>query len=108
MVRRKEIGDAVQHKQIKFESGTLGDLDDIRLALPTAAPEVKRCVLQRVAVCCSVLRWHSPRSSDCHTRIEEVCVAVCCAVLQCVAVCHSVSQCVAVTFASLFRLPRPM
>jgi len=56
VVRRKEIGDAVQHKQIKFESGTLGDLDDIRLALPTAAPEVKRCVLQRVAVCCSVLQ----------------------------------------------------
>jgi len=33
-------------------------------------------VLQRVAVCCSVLQ----------------CVAVCCSVLQCVAVCCSVSQ----------------
>ena len=35
-------------------------------------------VLQCVAVCCSVLQ----------------CVAVCCSVLQCVAVCRSVSQCV--------------
>ena len=38
------------------------------------------CVLQCVAVCCSVLQ----------------CVAVCCNVLQCVAVCCSVLQCVAV------------
>ena len=37
-------------------------------------------VLQCVAVCCSVLQ----------------CVAVCCSVLQCVAVCCSVLQCVAV------------
>jgi len=38
------------------------------------------CMLQCVAVCCSVLQ----------------CVAVCCSVLQCVAVCRSVLQCVAV------------
>ena len=38
------------------------------------------CVMQCVAVCCSVLQ----------------CVAVCCSVLQCVAVCCSVLQCVAV------------
>ena len=40
----------------------------------------RRCVLQCVAVCCSVLQ----------------CVAVCCSVKQCVAVCCSVLQCVAV------------
>jgi len=38
------------------------------------------CVLQCVAVCCSVLQ----------------CAAMCCSVLQCVAVCCSVLQCVAV------------
>ena len=38
------------------------------------------CVLQHVAVCCSMLQ----------------CVAVCCSVLQCVAACCSVLQCVAV------------
>ena len=38
------------------------------------------CVLQCVAVCCSVLQ----------------CVVVCCSVLQCVAVCCSMLQCVAV------------
>ena len=38
------------------------------------------CLLQCVAVCCSVLQ----------------CVAVCCSVLQCVAVCCSVLRCVAV------------
>jgi len=38
------------------------------------------CLLQCVAVCCSVLQ----------------CVAVCCSELQCVAVCCSVLQCVAV------------
>jgi len=37
-------------------------------------------VLQRVAMCCSVLQ----------------CVAVCCSVLHCVALCDSVLQCVAV------------
>jgi len=42
VVRKKDMGDRVQQKQIKFETGTLGDLDDIRLALPSAAPEVKR------------------------------------------------------------------
>ena len=41
------------------------------------------CVLQCVAVCCSVLQ----------------CVAVCCSVLQCVAVCYSMLQCVALCFS---------
>ena len=39
-------------------------------------PNAMQCVLQCVAVCCSVLQ----------------CVAVCCSVLQCVAVCCSVLQ----------------
>ena len=30
------------------------------------------------------------------SKLEQVCVAVCCSVLQCVAVCCSVLQCVAV------------
>jgi len=38
----------------------------------------RRCMLQCVAVCCSVLQ----------------CVAVCCSVLQCAAVCCSALQCV--------------
>ena len=42
IVRRKEIGELVTAKQIKFEHGTLGEMDEIRLALPTAAPESKR------------------------------------------------------------------
>jgi len=43
---------------------------------------VEPCMLQCVAVCCSVLQ----------------CVAVCCSVLQCVAVFCSVLKCVAVCF----------
>jgi len=43
------------------------------------------CVLQYVAVCCSMLQY----------------VAVCCSVLQCVAVCCSVLQCVAVVIAPI-------
>jgi len=43
------------------------------------------CVLQCVAVCCSVLQ----------------CVAVCCSVLQCVAVSCSVLQCVAMCYGVL-------
>ena len=43
------------------------------------------CVMQCVAVCCSVLQ----------------CVAVCCSVLQCVTVCCSVLQCVAVLCSAL-------
>ena len=46
------------------------------------------CVLQCVAVCCSVLQ----------------CVAVCCSVLQYVAVCCSVLQCVAVCCNVLFLI----
>ena len=49
---------------------------------------VLQCVLQCVAVCCSVLQ----------------CVAVCCGVLQCVAVCCSELQCVAVC-CSVFSDP---
>ena len=44
------------------------------------------CVLQCVAVCCSVLQ----------------CVAVCCSVLQCVAVCCSVLQCGAMCCSETF------
>jgi len=45
-------------------------------------------VLQRVAVCCSVLYFLT------RTCLETVlqCVAVCCSVLQCVAVCCSVGR----------------
>jgi len=50
----------------------MGDVDFLNLDLPYTM-----CVLQRVAVYCSVLQ----------------CVAVCCSVLQCVAVCCSVLQC---------------
>jgi hypothetical protein len=53
-----------------------------------------RCVLPRVAVCCSVLQqcvavW-------CNVCSVLQCVAVCCRVLPCVAVRCSVLQCVAV------------
>jgi len=54
------------------------------------------CVLQCVAVCCSMF------DSLCFSVMQYVaasltfCVAVCCSVLQCVAVCCSVLQCVAV------------
>lgn len=41
-IRRKELGAVAEATHIKIESGTLGDLDDIRLALPTPAPVVKR------------------------------------------------------------------
>jgi len=48
------------------------------------------CVLQCVAVCCSVLQC----VAVCCSVLQRV--AVCCSVLQCVAVCCSVLQCVAV------------
>ena len=47
-------------------------------------------MLQYVAVCCSVLQCVAVRCSVLQ------CVAMCCSVLQCVAVCCSVLQCVAV------------
>ena len=82
------------------------------------------CMLQRVAVCCSVLRrvavccsyipsssvyihisfvystyigtrWHRTETDRNSTHLVP-CVVVCCSVLQCVAVCCSVVQCVAV------------
>ena len=48
------------------------------------------CLLQCVAVCCSVLQC----VAVCCSALQ--CAAVCCSVLQCVAVCCSVLQCVAV------------
>ena len=53
------------------------------------------CVLQCVAVCCSVLQC----VTVCCSVLQ--CVAVCCSVLQCVAVCYSVLQCVAVCYSVL-------
>jgi len=47
------------------------------------------CVLQCVAVCCSVLQC----AAVCCSVLQ--CVAACCSVLQCVAVCCSMLQCVA-------------
>jgi len=47
---------------------------------------ISTCMLQCVAVCCSVLQ----------------CVAVCCSVLQCVAVCCSVLQCASCLCSVLF------
>ena len=49
--------------------------------------EREECVLQCVAVCCSILQ----------------CVAVCCSVLQCVAVCCCELQCVAVCCSACER-----
>ena len=68
------------------------------------------CVLQCVAVCCSVLQCVAVTLSHVHiyvfTGVDEiaglpVCVAVCCSVLQCIAVCCSVLQCVAVCCSAL-------
>ena len=76
-------------------------------------------VLQRVAVCCSVLQYvpshiltsgstdkapHTPTTSTvCHMSASDnifiyiyIYICVCCSVLQCVAVCCSVLQCAAV------------
>jgi len=56
-------------------------------------------VLQRDAVCCSVLQHVVTKGSPSADPDEDgvlQCVAVCCNVLQCVAVCCSVLQCVAV------------
>ena len=54
----------------------------------------------RVVFCCSELaiavEEHSPQHSNASYVLENLCVAVCCSVLQCVAVCCSVLQCVAV------------
>jgi len=56
---------------------TVAVFDTIPSILVSApASPANTCVLQCVAVCCSVLQ----------------CVAVCCSVLQCVAVCCSVLQ----------------
>jgi len=57
-----------------------------------------RCVLQCVAVCCSVLQC----VAICCNMLQ--CVAVCCSMLQCVAVCCSVLQCV--TLASVLQARR--
>ena len=62
----------LQHTAIHCKS--LQHTVDCRLT-----PNPLRCMLQCVALCCSVLQ----------------CVVVCCSVLQCVAVCCSVLQCVA-------------
>jgi len=69
------------------------------------------CVLQCVAVCCSVLQcvgaqkraivWRENMPSFfgvCCSVLQ--CVAVCCSVLQCVAVCCSVLKCVAVCWCT--------
>ena len=56
-------------------------------ALPV---NLKMCVLQCVAVCCSVVQC----GAVCCSVVQ--CVAVCRSVLQCGAVCCSVVQCVAV------------
>jgi len=56
---------------------------------------VVRC---RVFVCFCVLQ----SATECTGRDSDVCVTVCCSVLQCVAVCCSVLQCVVVCF-SLFQ-----
>jgi len=50
-------------------------------------------VLQCGAVCCNIVRFYVDFQ---HCYCE--CVAECCSALQCVAVCCSVLQCVAVTF----------
>ena len=57
-------------------------------------------MLQRVAVCCSVLQWLTSASEAFDSmRANSRCVvegiAVRCSVLQCAAVCCSASQCVA-------------
>ena len=68
--------------------------------LPQVCVAVYCSVLQRVAVCCSVLqcspRMICARSATCFRRSMLQCVAVCCSVLQCVAVLCNVLQCVAV------------
>ena len=70
-----------------------------------------QCVLQCIAVCCSVLQCAAVccgvlarkggallavRVAVCVLQSVLQCVAVCCSVLQCVAVCCCVLQCVAV------------
>jgi len=57
-------------------------------------------VLQCVAVCCSVLQWHTCPFARTPCCAEPAQCVVCCGVLQCVAVCCSVLQCVAVTHMS--------
>jgi len=59
------------------------------------------CVLQCVAVCCSVLQRVAVRVAGIlalttRGQVHMLCVAVCCNVLQSVAVCCSLSQSVAV------------
>jgi len=68
-------------------------------------------VLQRVAVCCSMLQCVELVIHDdthyafyiafCVSCSMLQCVAVCCSVLQCVAVCCSALQCVAVRCSAL-------
>ena len=67
---------------------------------------VKRSVLQCVAVYGSVLHVFRCATACCQTRMgycgaEQVCVAVCCIVLQCVAVRCNVLQCVEVCCSML-------
>jgi len=63
-----------------------------------------KCVLRRVAACCSVLQCvavlhRSPKHGMFSSR------SACCSVLQCVAVCCSVLQCVAVCCSVLHVTP---
>jgi len=79
--------------------------------VPSTLNAVDSGVLQRVAVCCSVLQCVAMLyfsaiqcEEDIHSTLFVTlvccsvlqCVAVCCSVLQCVAVCCSALQCVAV------------
>ena len=52
-------------------------------------------MLQRVAVCCSVLQRVLLDDDDIWLVDEVLPDVVCCSVLQCVAVCSSVLQCAA-------------
>ena len=76
--------------------------------IPYSVVQLPVCVLQCVAVCCSVLQCVAMSDKDQGVG-RQVCnhslfccpapgmrVAVCCSVLQCVAVCCGVLQCVAV------------
>ena len=60
----------------------------------------KGSVLQRVAVCCSVLQC-VVTTHIIINDLNEQCAAVSCSELQCVAVCCSELQCVAVSCSEL-------
>jgi len=55
------------------------------------SPHTNTCVLQCVAVCCSVLQYVAVCCSSC-MLLQCVACACCCSMLQCVAVCCSVLQ----------------